>query len=372
MNVNTRKLQELGQSLWLDNISREMLHERRLERYVEEFGVTGLTSNPTIFEKAISSGDAYDTSIEDAARAGVPAEDAFFALALEDLRAAARLFEPAHERTKGIDGWVSLELSPLLIDDTVGSVRAAEELHARAACRNLFIKIPGTQAGVPAIEEAIFRGVPINVTLLFSRAQVVAAAEAYMRGIEGRLARGLDPVVDSVLSLFVSRWDVAVNDKVPASLRNRLGIAVARRTYKAHRDLLASERWRRLEAEGAHPQRLLWASTGTKDSSASPTLYVEALAAPDTIDTMPDKTLEALAERGRVDRTIPIDGGDAEDVIEEFRKQGIDDRLLADRLQREGGEKFAQSWKKLMDELAAKMARVAGPAKPEEPASVSH
>jgi transaldolase len=372
MQANTRKLQELGQSLWLDNISRDMLHERRLEQYVDEYSVTGLTSNPTIFEKAISAGDAYDDAIEALARAGCSTEDAFFSLALDDLRAAAHLFEPAHQRTKGVDGWVSLELSPLLIDDTVGSIRAAERLREQAQCHNLFIKIPGTAAGVPAIEESIFRGVPINVTLLFSRAQVVAAAEAYMRGIEGRLARGLDPVVESVLSLFVSRWDVAVNDKVPASLRNRLGIAVAKRTYKAWRDLLASERWRRLEAAGAHPQRLLWASTGTKDASASPTLYVEALAAPGTIDTLPDKTLEAFAQRGQLGEAMPADGGDAEDVLEQFRKQGIDDRLLADRLQREGGEKFAKSWKQLMDQLARKMARVAGPANATEPASASH
>jgi transaldolase len=372
MNANTRKLTDLGQSIWLDNISRDMLQERRLERLVEEFSVTGLTSNPTIFEKSISSGDAYDDSIADLARAGRKPEEAFFSLALEDLREAARLFEPAHERTNGIDGWASLELSPLLIDDTVGSIRAAARLHEEAACRNLFIKIPGTSAGVPAIEESIFQGVPINVTLLFSRGQVVAAAEAYMRGIEGRIARGLDPVVESVASLFVSRWDVAANGQAPESMHNRLGIAEAMRAYKAYRDLLASERWSRLAAAGAHPQRLLWASTGTKDKAASPTLYVEALAAPDTINTMPDKTLEALADQGRIERKMPTDGGDAEAVIEEFRRHGVDDKALADQLQREGGAKFTESWNALMDVICKKMARVTGREPEDEAAHVPH
>jgi transaldolase len=372
MNANTRKLQELGQSLWLDNISREMLHERKLERYVEEFAVTGLTSNPTIFQKAISAGDAYDDAIADLARDGRSAEDAFFALALEDLRAAAGLFEPAHERTKGVDGWVSLEVSPLLIDDTVGSIRAAERLHQQAACHNLFIKIPGTAAGVPAIEESIFHGVPINVTLLFSSEQVIAAAEAYLRGIEGRLARGLDPVVESVLSLFVSRWDVAADKEVPHSMHHQLGIAEAQRAYKAWLELLDSERWHRLEAAGAHRQRLLWASTGTKDPAASPTLYVEALAAPGTIDTMPDKTLEAFAAQGQVGGTMPTDGVDADDVIAQFGDKGVDVEALADQLQREGGEKFTESWNELMKTLEQKMGRVEGRARTGEAEPASH
>jgi transaldolase len=360
MNPNTRKLHDLGQSLWLDNISRDMLRDGRLKRYIDEYAISGLTSNPTIFEKAIGQGTAYDESIARLARGGGTVEDVFFALALEDLREAARLFEPVHARTGGVDGWVSLELSPLLVDDTAGSIEAAAKLHEQAACRNLFIKIPGTPAGVPAIEESIFRGVPINVTLLFSREQTMAAAEAYLRGIERRLEKGLSPVVESVLSLFVSRWDVAVKDEVVPPARNRLGIAVAMRTYRAWLELLDSDRWKRLAASGAHVQRMLWASTGTKDPEASPTLYVEALAAPGTIDTLPDKTLEAFAAKGRVAATMPADGGTADVVMEEFLRAGLDLDALAARLQREGGEAFTKSWNALMGGLQDKMARLAG------------
>jgi transaldolase len=369
MNPNTRKLRELGQSLWLDNISRDMLRDGRLQRYIEEYGITGLTSNPTIFEKAIGEGTAYDDSIARLARAGATVEEAFFAIALEDLREAAKRFEAVHAGTGGVDGWVSLELSPLLVDDTAGSVEAASKLHAQAACDNLFIKIPGTPAGVPAIEESIFRGVPINVTLLFSREQTLAAAEAYLRGIERRLEKGLAPVVESVLSLFVSRWDVAVKDEVAPSARNRLGIAVAMRTYRAWLELLESDRWKRLAAAGAHVQRMLWASTGTKDPEASPTLYVEALAAPGTIDTLPDKTLEAFAAGGRVAATLPTDGGTSDAVLDEFLRTGLDLEALAGRLQREGGEAFSKSWHALMRGLQDKMARLAGGRHAVEPAS---
>jgi len=369
MNPNTRKLHDLGQSLWLDNISRDMLRDGRLKRYVDEYAISGLTSNPTIFEKAIGQGTAYDESIARLARQGGSVEDVFFALALEDLREAAKLFEPVHARTKGVDGWVSLELSPLLVDDTAGSIEAAEKLHAQAACRNLFIKIPGTPAGAPAIEESIFRGVPINVTLLFSRAQTMAAAEAYLRGIERRLEKGLSPVVESVLSLFVSRWDVAVKDEVVPPARNRLGIAVAMRTYRAWLELLETDRWKRLAAAGAHVQRMLWASTGTKDPDAPPTLYVEALAAPGTIDTLPDKTLEAFASGGRVGATMPADGGTADVVMEEFLRAGLDLDALAERLQREGGEAFTKSWNALMNGLQDKMARLAGGVRSVAPAA---
>lgn len=355
----TRQLHELGQSLWLDNITRGILDDGTLRRYVDELSVTGLTSNPTIFDHALKTGDLYDDAIRRKAAQGKSGEPLFFELAIEDLVRAADLFRPVHDSTGGVDGWVSLEVSPLLANDTAGTIRAAAELHGRAQRPNLFIKIPGTPEGVPAIEESIFGGVPVNVTLLFSAAQYVAAADAYMRGIDRRIAAGLDPKIDSVASLFVSRWDVAVHDTVPAALRNRLGIAIARRTYKAYRDVLASPRWRKLAAAGARPQRLLWASTGTKDPGAPDTLYVEALAAPDTIDTIPEKTLVAFADHGRVRGVLSPDGGDAEAVLAEFTRAGVDDTALAARLQREGTASFDKSWKDLLDRLAAKRATLA-------------
>jgi len=362
MNPRTRELHELGQSLWLDNISREILTDGTLARYLSEFGVTGLTSNPTLFEKAIASGTFYDQQIAALVGQGCSGEDLFTALALQDLRQAADLFRPAHESTGGVDGWVSLEVSPLLADDTEGTVQAARRLHAAGARPNLFIKIPGTPAGIPAIEESIFAGVPINVTLLFSCEQYVAAAQAYLRGIERRIAAGLDPRVASVASLFVSRWDVAVKEQVAPPLHNRLGIAVALRTYRAYRELLASARWRNLAQAGAHAQRLLWASTGTKDPAAPDTLYIEALAAPDTISTLPEKTLQAFAEHGKPGATMPADGGSAEAVIDEFRRQGIDDQALAERLQKEGTDAFTKSWRALLACIGDKSARLAGAA----------
>jgi transaldolase len=360
----TRQLHDLGQSLWLDNITRGLLASGTLARYIEEFDVTGLTSNPTIFDLAIKNADFYDDAIRKKALAGKSGEALFFELAMEDLIQAADLFRSVHEATSGVDGWVSLEVSPLLANDSAGSIKAAAQLHARARRHNLFIKIPGTAAGIPAIEESIFAGVPINVTLLFSREHYVAAAEAYMRGIERRVAAGRDPRVASVASIFVSRWDVAVKDKVPEALRNRLGLAVAMRTYGAYRELLASPRWLKLAASGARPQRLLWASTGTKDPAARDVLYVEALAAPDTIDTMPEKTLVAFADHGKVKDAMRWDGGDAEAVIAEFRRAGIEDQALAADLQREGAEAFAQSWSDLMGRIASKSDALAkaGPA----------
>ncbi|MEO7773189.1 MAG: transaldolase [Steroidobacteraceae bacterium] len=350
----TRQLADIGQSIWLDNITRELLTSGTLARYISEFAVTGLTSNPTIFDRAIKKSDFYDDAIRQKAAAGKSGEALFFELALEDLSEAADLFRPVHDATAGVDGWASLEVSPLLADDTAGTVDAAVRLHARVKRPNLFIKIPGTHAGVPAIEDAIFAGVPINVTLLFSREQYIASVEAYWRGIERRIAAGLDPKVDSVASLFVSRWDVAVKDKVPPGLRNRLGIAIARRTYKAYRDLLASQRWQKLERAGARPQRLLWASTGTKDPEASDLLYIEALAAPDTINTIPEQTLRAFAERGEVDGEMRTDGGDAEAVLAEFSRAGVDDAAVAAELQSEGTRAFTKSWRDLMDCIAAK------------------
>jgi transaldolase len=356
----TSELHAIGQSLWLDNITRNLVTSGQLQRYIDEYAVTGLTSNPTIFDQAIKSSAAYDEAIRKKAHAGKAGEDLFFELALEDLTRAADLFRPINLRTSGVDGWVSLEVSPLLAHNTEDTIRAAIGLSERASRPNLFIKIPGTPAGIPAIEEAIFAGVPINVTLLFSREQYVAAAEAYMRGIERRIAAKLDPQVASVASLFVSRWDVAIADEVGEGMRNRLGIAVAMLTYKAYRALLASTRWKRLAERGAKPQRMLWASTGTKDPGAADTLYVEALAAPDTINTMPEKTLLAYADHGRLGELLPADGGYAEDVLEEFRQEGVDDVALAQTLQEQGAAAFAKSWTELLARIAEKSEQLAG------------
>lgn len=358
MNANTKKLHNLGQSLWVDNISRDMLANGQLARYIADYSVTGLTSNPTIFEHAIGHGNAYDEDIAHLTRRDEPAEETFFALALEDMQAAADLFRPVFDATGGADGWVSLEVSPLLVDNAVKTIRAAASLYEAANRPNVFIKIPGTSAGIEAIEESIFSGVPVNVTLLFSREQYVAAAEAYLRGIERRLAAGLDPNVYSVASLFVSRWDAAVRDDVAPTFHNRLGIAIAMRTYKAYRDLLASPRWLKLANAGALSQRLLWASTGTKDPAAPDTLYVQALAAPDTINTIPEKTLLAFADHGKVGVGLPADGGYAEAVLEEFRREGIDDEALAARLQREGADAFAASWQVLLSRIEEKRKRL--------------
>jgi transaldolase len=344
----TRKLHELGQSLWLDNITRTMLGDGTLGRYVDELAVTGLTSNPTIFDKAISEGEAYDDQIEAAGSEAGSTEELFFELALADLREAADIFAPVHARSDGVDGWVSLEVSPLLADDAAATIEQAARLHQEGGRENLFIKIPGTEEGRTAIEESIFAGVPINVTLLFSREQYLAAAEAYMRGLERRVEAGLDPAVGSVASIFVSRWDVAVGDAAPAGLRNQLGIAVARRAYRAYRELLDSERWQALANEGARPQRLLFASTGTKDPEASDVLYIEALAAPFTVNTMPENTLLAFADHGEVGDPLADDGGDAEQVLTEFAEAGVEIESLAARLQDEGKQAFDKSWRELL------------------------
>ncbi len=358
MNPNTRKLHVLGQRLWLDNITRELLQSGTLSNYIAEFSVTGLTSNPTIFEHAIGSGNAYDVAIHTLVKQGMSTEDIFFELALEDLTRAADLFRPMFDasagRPSGSDGWVSLEVSPLLANDTAKTTQAAARLHARAARPNLFIKIPGTPEGIPAIEQSIFDGVPIKVTLLFSSEHYEAAAAAYLRGIERRVKAGLDPSVESVASLFVSRWDVAVKEDLQPQLHNRLGIAVAMQTYKAYRDVLVSERWQVLAAAGARPQRLLWASTGTKDPAVSDTLYVESLAATGTINTIPEKTLLAYADHGETGSILPADGGYAQAVLQEFRREGVDDQALAARLQREGVQSFTKSWSGLMARIREK------------------
>lgn len=355
----TQRLHDLGQRLWLDNITRELLDNGTLARYIEDFSITGLTSNPSIFDGAIGGSDAYDAGIREKAESGKSGEALFIELALEDLRRAADLFRPVFDATDHVDGWVSMEVSPLLASDTAGSIEAARKIYQQADRPNLFVKIPGTPEGVPAIEAAIFEGVPVNVTLLFSREQYLAAAEAYLRGIERRLEAGLDPRVGSVASLFVSRWDVAVKDEAPAQLRNQLGIAIGGRVYRAYRDLLASPRWRKLAAAGAQPQRLLWASTGTKDPEAPDTLYVEALAAPDTVDTLPEKTLLAFAEHGTVKGTMAEDGGAAETMLARFAQAGIDIDALALQLQREGAQAFVKSWRQLLQRIQDKSAALA-------------
>lgn len=354
MNANTQRLHDLGQRLWLDNITRDLLASGTLARYIAELSVTGLTSNPTIFEKAIGSGASYTEAIRQGAARGFTDEGIFFELALQDLTRAADLFRPVFEASDGADGWVSHEVSPLLAADTAGTIDAAVQLHARAGRPNLFIKIPGTPEGLPAIEQAVFEGVPINVTLLFSREHCMAAAEAHLRGIERRIEAGLAPRVESVASLFVSRWDAAVKEDLPTPLHNRLGIAVAMRCYKAQRELLASERWHRLATAGASPQRLLWASTGTKDPAARDTLYVEALAAPDTINTIPEPTLLAFADHGRPGTAMRADGGYADAVLDEFRREGVDDEALAERLQHEGVQAFVRSWSGLLARIREK------------------
>ncbi len=356
---NTKSLHDLGQSLWLDNITREILDNGTLRRYVEQFSVTGLTSNPTIFDEAIGKTAAYDKGIRQKAQAGMSGENLFVELALEDLRRAADIFRPEFDRTQGIDGWVSMEVSPLLANETKGTIDAALRIHKQAGRPNLYVKIPGTAAGVPAIEAAIFAGVPVNVTLLFSREQYLSLADAYMRGIERRIAAGLDPRINSVASLFVSRWDRAVADRVPPELANRLGVAITQRAYRAHCELIAGKRWTDLEAKGARKQRMLWASTGVKDPKAPAALYVEALAAPDTIDTMPEKTLLAFAEKGSVTGVMAKDGGDAKQVLGRFARAGIDVDALASQLQVEGAASFVNSWTELMQRIKDKSAALA-------------
>ena len=350
----TQLLHNLGQSLWLDNITRDLLTSGTLQFYIDDLSVTGLTSNPTIFDHAIKNSTAYDDAISEKVSKDKSGEMLLYELALEDINRAADLFRPVYDQTAGVDGWVSLEVSPLLAHDTASTLAAAKELHARAGRPNLFIKIPGTKEGLPAIEEAIFAGIPINVTLLFSREHYVSAADAFLRGIERRIEGGLNPSVASVASLFISRWDAAVAGKAPALLRNQLGIAIAKRTYKTYRGLLASSRWQRAFNSGARPQRLLWASTGTKDPQASDVLYIKTLAAPFTVNTMPEGTLKALADHGAIDTILPVDGGDSEEVLAQFATAGIDVEALAAQLQDEGAKSFVKSWNELMAVISSK------------------
>ncbi|TPV99231.1 MAG: Transaldolase [Beijerinckiaceae bacterium] len=352
----TQALHDLGQSLWLDNITRNLLSSGTLRRYIDELSVTGLTSNPTIFDHAIKNSNDYDAAIRKKLKDGKSGEELFFQLALEDITEAADLFRSIYDRTSGVDGWVSLEVSPLLAHDTKTTLAVAKDLHARAGRPNLLIKIPGTKEGLPAIEEAIFAGVPVNVTLLFSREHYLAAAEAFLRGIERRIDAGLRPDVGSVASVFISRWDAAVVGKVPDPLNNQLGVAIAKRTYKACRTLLSSPRWQRAYNAGAHPQRLLWASTGTKDPKVSDILYIKALAAPLTVNTMPEGTLKALADHGELGAMLPADGGDCEEVLAQFATAGIDVDALSAQLQDEGAKSFVKSWNELMGVITSKSA----------------
>lgn len=350
----TQQLHDSGQSLWLDNLSRDLLTNGTLRRYIDELSLTGLTSNPTIFDHAIRSSSAYDSSIKDRLLSGKEAEAIFFDLALEDITSAADFFRLTHDQTNGVDGWVSLEVSPLLARDTASTVEAAKELFMRAARPNVFIKIPGTREGVPAIEEAIFAGVPVNVTLLFSREQYLAAAEAYLRGVERRIEASLNPNVPSVASVFISRWDVAAMEKVPEALRNRLGIAIAQRIYSAYHSFISSERSHRNYNAGARPQRLLWASTGTKDPAAPDTLYVERLAVPFTVNTMPEKTLKAFADHGKIEPILTTTDSAAQGTLKQFAESGIDVDALASQLQDDGTRSFVKSWEDLMNVISFK------------------
>jgi len=352
----TQLLHNLGQSLWLDNITRDLLDSNTLRHYIDELSVTGLTSNPTIFDHAIKNSAAYDAEITEKSKQDKSGEALFFELALEDLTRAADLFRPIYEKTNGVDGWVSLEVSPLLAYDTASTIAAAKDLFARAARPNLLIKIPGTKEGLPAVEEAIFSGIPVNVTLLFSREHYLATAEAFLRGIERRIAAGLNPNVASVASVFVSRWDGAIANKTPDELHNQLGIAMAKRTYKAMRTLLGSDRWERVYNLGARPQRLLWASTGTKDPKASDILYIKGLAAPFTVNTMPEGTLKALAAHTELGELLPVDGGDCEEVLARFAQAGVDVDALAAQLQDEGAKSFVNSWNELLGVISSKSA----------------
>ena len=355
----TQDLHELGQSLWLDNITRDLLNEGTLQRYIDDLSVTGLTSNPSIFQKAIGGSDSYNDQIRELLGNGLDTESLFFELTIQDLQRAADIFKPIHEATGGVDGWVSLEVSPLLANDTANTIAQAKHLHAKADRDNLFIKVPGTQEGLPAIEELIFAGVPVNVTLLFSREHYLAAAEAYTRGVERRIEAGLDPFICSVASLFVSRWDKATADELEGDLKNAVGIAIAERTYKAFHDFIAGERWAELKEHGAKPQRLLMASTGTKDPALPDTLYITALAAPETVNTMPEKTLLAFGDHGAVDGPIPTDGGDCETVLSGATSAGIDLEALAERLQIEGRDSFDAAWHAMISDIAAKTESVA-------------
>lgn len=358
MNQNTKNLQDQGVSLWMDNISRQMIDDKELERYIKEFSITGLTSNPSIFDKAIAQTTYYDSAIAKLNKPELNDEALFFELAIQDIQQAADLFLPVFHKTNGLDGFVSIEVSPLLAYDTESTLKSAREIHRKVNRPNVFIKIPGTPEGVPAIEAAIAEGIPINVTLLFSAEQYEASAMAYLRGIETRIKKGLNADVRSVASLFVSRWDKAVEDKAPENLKNKLGIAVAQKTYVAYLKFLKSPRVQRIMNFGTSPQRLLWASTGTKDPNASDVLYIKNLIAPYTINTIPDKTLMAFADHGEIGASLPCNPEAADHIIKQFADISVDYTQLAEQLQKEGAEAFNKSWNNLINSIATKRSQL--------------
>jgi transaldolase len=358
MNQNTQKLCGQGVSLWLDNLTREMLDNGVLTNYITDLSVTGLTSNPSIFEAAIAKTDYYDKAISKISYSGLSDEDVFFSLAIKDIHRAADLFLPVYQKTNGLDGFVSIEVSPLLAYDTENTIKAAKEIHRKVNRPNAFIKIPGTPQGLPAIEMAIAAGIPVNVTLLFSAEQYLAAAEAYLRGIEARINKGLNPDIRSVASVFVSRWDKAVADTSPLELRNKLGIAIMQKTFQVYCQFLSSQKVKRVMNFGVFPQRLLWASTGTKDPNASDILYVKNLVAPYTVNTIPEKTLLAFADHGETGEPLTGDTKSADQIISQFEALSVNYQQLAVQLQKEGAEAFNQSWGNLLKAINYKRTRL--------------
>jgi transaldolase len=354
MNQNTKKLNQQGLSIWLDNITRKMLDNGVLQKYITELSVTGLTSNPSIFEAAIAKTSDYDAAITNISKPGITDEEVFFDLAIEDIQRAADLFLSVFEKTNGLDGFVSIEVSPLLAYDTENTLKAAKDIHQKVNRPNAFIKIPGTPEGLPAIEKAIAEGIPVNVTLLFSAEQYEAAALAWLKGVETRIGLGLNPDVRSVASVFVSRWDKAVAEKAPLALRNKLGIAVMQKTYHAYQQFLNSERVQRVMNFGAFPQRLLWASTGTKDPDASDVLYVTNLVAPYTVNTIPENTLLAFADHGETGEPMPDNTKSADQILKQFEDISVNYLQLAEQLQKEGAEAFNKSWENLIDSISTK------------------
>jgi transaldolase len=350
-----QRLHALGQSLWLDSISRLMLRSGALARYVSELAVTGLTSNPTILGHAMAAGSDYDHSLARLVDAGVTdAQDLVYSLALEDLAEAAALFRPAWERTAGVDGYVSLEVPPDVAYDAQATIALARRLHDQAGFPNLLVKIPGTPPGLTAMEETITAGIGVNVTLLFSDTHYLRTADAYLRALERRRAAGLDLNVPSVASVFISRWDAAADPLLPPALHGRLGLAMAQKTYSSHLQLLSDKRWQTLAEAGARPQRVLWASTSTKDPDLPDSYYLGRLAAPDTIDTVPEKTLLAFADHGDPDQRLAPDYAAAERTISAIADAGVDVDILAERLQRQGAGAFGADWAALLDAMREK------------------
>lgn len=354
MNQHTFNLHRQGVSLWLDNITRKMLDNGVLQQYITEFSVTGLTSNPSIFEAAIAKTGDYDEAIRKGSNDGLSDEEVFFNLAIEDIQRAADLFLPAYKATNGLDGYVSIEVSPLLAFDAENTIKAAKAIHDKVNRPNVFIKIPGTRQGLRAIERSIAEGIPINVTLLFSAEQYEAAANAYLKGVESRIEKGLNPDIRSVASVFISRWDKAVADKTPDGLKNKLGLAVSHKIYYSYLIFLGSQRIHKAMNSGVMPQRLLWASTGTKDPNASDILYVKNLVVPYTVNTIPENTLHAFADHGDSSQLMPGNIIEAEEIISQFKDLSVDYFQLAEQLQSEGAEAFRKSWYNLLESIALK------------------